>query len=425
MKFTRDLLSSRNQKGIAIILAVFCTVLIVYLVNEVTYETNVEYLIHAQSVNRLKAYYAARSGVELSLLRIKIYKKVQKQFGKNLGSQAGLLNMIWSFPLSWPPVLPEEVSGVEKEVVQDKVQDSLLDATFTTTILDEGSKIDLNDLASPSKTIREATKNQLLRVFNNKIENDRDWARDHADLQPSVLVNNIIDWVDEDTQSLNSGGERDFYPKLPSTITTPFPPNRGFRTLEELRLVAGMTNDYFELLAPQVTVYGAKAINPNSASRDVIKSLDPSITDEVVTAFLKRREDPSQGGHFKKADEFWDYLNSQGARVPQETQQNVPLTFEAVLNFRIRSVGEYKGSIREIEAVVMDIEASAAVVAEKIKKENQANAGGAGGAGATQPQIDPLTGRPVQQQQQQAGAGSNNNQTPSKGPPRVVYWFEK
>jgi general secretion pathway protein K len=418
MKFTRRLLSGKNQKGMAIVWAVFCVVMVSYIVTEISYETNIEYAIHAQSVNRIKAYYAARSGIELSLLRVKLYRKIQKQFGSQLGSNAGMLNLIWSFPLNWPPVLPEAASAVDKDNVQDKVKEAKLDSTFVATITDEGSKIDLNDLDSPSKVLRESTKKQLLKIFESKTQNDPDWARDHSDLRPEELVNNIADWEDADKTSLNGGDEVQFYKNPPQEL---WPPNRAFRSIEELRLVAGMTDELFDLLAPRVTVYGAKAINPNTASREVLQSLDPSMTDQVINEVMQRRDNPQNGGFFTSADDFWGFVNSKGARVPNDVQMEVPLIFDAVTNFRIQSVGEYHGAVRQIEAVVFDVTEAANVVAEKVKKENpNPNDPSQGGNPATPPGPGGRPGQPGRPPNQPAA-----NQTPSKGPPRIVYWFEK
>jgi general secretion pathway protein K len=69
----------KNQKGIALILAMFTIVIVSYLATEIAYETNVEYLVNAAAVQHVKAYYAARAGIELSLLRIKIYNQVTSQ----------------------------------------------------------------------------------------------------------------------------------------------------------------------------------------------------------------------------------------------------------------------------------------------------------------------------------------------------------
>lgn len=400
----------------AIILAVFCVVLVSYVVNEVTYESNIEYAVNAGSVNRLKAYYAAKSGVELSLLRIKLYKKIQKQFGKQLGSQAGLLNLIWSFPLSWPPLLPDEATGVDKDNLNDIVKEAKMDASFNATIFDEGSKIDINDLDSPSKSLREITKKQLLQIFEGKMQDD-EWARNHQDLRAEELINHLTDWLDADKQSLNGGDERQYYKdisELASIGIESFPPNRMFRTLDEVRLVAGMTDELFELLAPRITVYGAKAINPNTASREVIKSLDPSINDEIVGEVLARRDNPDKGGPFTAPDDFWGFINQRGGRVAKEIQEGVPLIFDAVTNFSIRSIGEYNGSLREIKAIVFDVTGAATAIADRLKKDNPP---------PTDPN-DPNKSAGTSGQKPNSSPGSQN-QTPSKGPPRIVYWSEK
>ena len=408
MKFTRQILSNKNQKGVAILMAVFCVVMITYIVNEVTYDSNIEYAIHAQAVNRLKAYYAARSGLEMSLLRIKIYKKIQTQFGKQLGGNAGMLNLIWSFPLSWPPVLPEGTSSVEKENIQDKVKEAKMDSGFNATIFDEGSKLDLNDLASPSKVIRDLTKKQLLAIFSQKMELDQNWAREHQDFKYEELVNNIIDWVDADKESLNGGDEHHLY----SDKQENYPPNRAFRSLDELRLVAGMKDDYFNLLEPLVTVYGAKSINPNTAPKEVLQALDKTITDEVIAEVIKRRDNPKEGGFFTSDKDFWNFVNSKGARVPQDVQDQTPISTDSVSNFRIRSIGEFHGAIREIDAIVFDVGGAATAIANKVKKES------AGANPNPNPTPTPAPGTV-------AGNAATPNQTPSKGPPRIVYWFEK
>ena len=71
MKFTRELLGRKNQKGVALMIAIFTVVIVLYLAMEILYETNIEYAVNAQAVHKVKAYYAAKSGYELSLLRIK------------------------------------------------------------------------------------------------------------------------------------------------------------------------------------------------------------------------------------------------------------------------------------------------------------------------------------------------------------------
>lgn len=409
MKFTRNLLGSKNQKGMALLLAVFTVVVITYLVMEISYDTNIEYIINSQAVNRLKAYYTAKSGVQLSLLRIKMFNKVSKQFGAQIPpAQRKMLDLIWSFPFAWPPLLPAETSGVDKDLIQAKVKESKIEGSYVATIADEGSKIDLNDLNSPSKGLRDISKKLMTQIFENRMKNDEDWARKNRDLKYEQVINNIIDWVSSGRASLNGGDKKQAYSDLQ---TDQLPPNRGFRSVEELRLVAGMDNEIFSMLKDRVTVYGMRAINPNHASAEVLKALDPSFKDEIISKIINRREDEKRG-HFVDENDFWGFVKSEGANVSAESQKSIPLVFNDVSNFRIKSAGAFANVAREIEVVVFDFSSVSSTIATRLQKESQAanpqaaNSQGTAASGASPP---------VQK---------NNDPLP-KGPPRIVYWSEK
>jgi general secretion pathway protein K len=405
----------RNQKGVALILAIFTVVMISYLVVEISYETSVEYVVNSNAIYRLKAYYAAKSGLELSLLRIKLYTKVQRQFGKQLGSQSKMLDMIWNFPFAWPLAVPAEASSVDKDMINEAMKQSQMEGSYFTQILDEGSKFDLNDLASDSKKIVEATKRNLTNIFTAKLE-DEAFMKTHPSFRPEELVEAITDFVDLDTTSTLHGSENTGYPTLPNNSGMDFqmPPNRGFRSVEELRLVPGVDDQIFNLLKDQVTVFGMKAINPNYASKDVIMSLDKSITKEVAQEILNRRENEKMGGPFKDGSDnckgdFWGFVNSKGGRIDEETMAQIPLKCDRVTNFRIKSVGEYNGVTREITAIVYDLKMSAQVVAEAVLKEKQAHPEEGAQPGATpKPTPTPAPPEPL-----------------PKGAPRIVYYNER
>ncbi|MGZ5279284.1 MAG: general secretion pathway protein GspK [Pseudobdellovibrionaceae bacterium] len=410
MKFTRNLLGRKNQKGVALLIAVFTVVIITYLVSEILYDTNVEYIVNSQAVNRLKAYYAAKSGLQISLLRIKIYNKVQKQVGGQLPeAQKKLLEMIWQFPLSWPPMIPEEASGVDKDMIKDKVKESAMDAVYVTSISDEGSKIDLNDLGSPSKGLREITKKLLMQIFENRMKNDEAWARTSEGIEYEKVINNMIDWVDGDSVGSSGSDERSPYGNI--TTEKPYPPNRSFRTVDEIRMVAGMTDDIFDMLRDRVTVYGTRAINPNHATGEVLKALDVSLNDEVITKILTRRNDPDKGP-FKDEKDFWGFVNAEGGNVSEEAQKAIPLVFTQVTNFRIRSTGEFGGANREIEAVVFDFSNVGKTIAARLQEEaNTAN-------GVQPPPLQPGAKPP-------ASSANKSNEPLPKGPPRIVYFIER
>jgi general secretion pathway protein K len=410
----------KSQSGVAMLMAIFTMVIITYLVVEISYESNVEYIVNGNAVNRVQSYYAAKAGLDFALLRLKIYQKAQGQFQNLPPAQRKLLDLIWQFPLNWPLALPgvelpttdsagtAEDGGLESDT-------PLMDATWATQIVDEGSKIDINDLDSPSKGLREASKALIMGIFENKMENDENFRRKYQDFRFEELVNNIIDWLDADLVAINGGDERQFYEVSIENVR--LPPNRGFRTVDEVRLVTGMTEELFALLKDRVTVYGMKAINPNYATAEVIKSIHSSITDEVAAAVIARRDDEREGGPYVDANDFWGYVQNKRGNVPKEIQDNLPLVFEAVYNFKITATGEKNGMIREITAITFDLDSAAMVVAEKLQSEANSNAGAGGNGGSGTSGGGTRTSG--------TGKPKNTKQTLPKGPPRIVYFLER
>lgn len=410
-----------NRRGIALMIAISCIMLIMWIAMEVSYDSNVEYLVNAQGLNRVKAYYAAKSGMQLSLLRIKIYQQAQAKLGSQLGNSK-MLDQIWQFPFAWPLPIPDDLSAVDKDSFKKMVTESSMDASYIVTIEDEGSKIDLNDLASPSKTLQELTKKQLVTIFTQKLKEDENFQREHSNVRFDELVNSIADWMSSKATSLNGGDKRSAYAELNQLSQSDYyPPNRPFRSIAELHMVPGMNDVFFDLLAPRVTIYGMKGINPNIASREVLKSLDPAMTDEVVSEILKRRDSEEEGGPFKcdqggGSSDFWNFVQSRGVRI-EGNPEDVPLICDSVINFRIRSTGEFASATREITAVVMDLQKTASKVKSYVDKDKKAAGGDdsgnpSGGAGG-----NPGSGG--------AGGGGNSASQVPKGPPRVVYWNER
>lgn len=410
---TRKIFSQKKegQKGVAILIAVFTVMIIMWLVTEITYDTNVEYVVNANSINKVKAYYAAKAGLDVSLLRIKLYTKIQAQLGASIPpDKRKLLDLIWNFPFAWPPMVPDEATGVDKDMIGDKVKEASMDATYYSTIADEGSKIDVNDLGSPSKGLRDLTKKLLLQIFENRMQNDEEWARANEDLKYREVIDNMQDWIDDDIAGTTNSDERALYADLPDIGEERMPPNRAFRTVDELRMVAGMNEEIYNMLKDRVTVYGMRAVNPNYASADLLKSLDVTMKQEVVDKIIARRNDDKAGGFFTSEGEFWSFANGEGANVSDEAQKEIPLTFTQVMNFRIKSVGEFAGVTREIEAVVFDFDTVAAAIAKKTIEDAQKAAG----------------------QQPPSSQGGNNQKSNNnskvqlpKGSPRIVYFIER
>lgn len=407
----------KKNKGIALIMAITTLMLMVYVATEVSKDSLTEFAINSQELNRLKVYYAARSGMQIALLRVKIFQQIGRQ---NLPPQLSkYMDEIWKFPFAWPIPVTGEMSAVDKDKVKDLNKESFMDAQYMHSIEDEGSKIDLNDLASPSKSLQQITKTQLLNIFNQKIETDEEFKLNYQSYQFENLINHIIDWMsDSNTAASGNGDKKSAF----SSLGENYPPNRGFRTIDELRLVPGMTDEFFNILAPQITIYGMKAINPNTASKEVLKSLDPSLTDAIVKEVMELREQAPFSGEGEKCN------NSLKAAIEQQGGGNrlsaefnkIPMICDKVINFRIVSNGIFgngKNAMQKtITTVVMDLSRSAQQVKKSVDadKKNQNNSQTSGQQQGN-PNPPPATG---------TKSGADQQEPLPKGPPRIVYWTE-
>ncbi|MEQ1665859.1 MAG: type II secretion system protein GspK, partial [Bdellovibrionales bacterium] len=346
-----------NERGVAMILAVFAMVLTIVIATEVAYETSVEYVSAANSLNRLKAYYAAKSGVELSLFRILLYKKAIATYGEQLKEKKNMLDPIWQFPMSWPPLGLDNLNAADKDNIAKIIKDSTLDTQYTAVIEGEGGKIDINDLGSDIQTISAGVHSQISQIFTNELENNKAFKNKYENFDFEELINNIQDWVDENNVSLNKSGDESSNYKLPDHAgNVTLPPNTSFKTLSELHMVHKMEDTFFNLLKDRVTVYGTKGINVNYAPEEVLKSIDTQIKADVLKKIIERRNDPKKGGPFLDETDFFNFLEGQGVRTDNLKKSKIPLLFDAEYNFRIISTGLSANIKREITAITYDID---------------------------------------------------------------------
>jgi general secretion pathway protein K len=345
---------TRNNRGVAILLALAFITIMMFIAVEISFDSQVEYHVATGEYDRLKAYYAAKAGAELSLFRIELFNQAMQAVGSKLGSNAKMLDLIWSFPFVWPPLTPPELDAASLDQIKTSTKESFMDAEFNTTIEPESGRIDVNDLASPSPALEKSTHAQVVKILQNKMENDQKFQRDNSSLVPEQLVNNIADYIDDDNVSRNGGNENALYPDYEKGM----PPNRPMVSIQELHMVAGMTDQIYEVLATELTTYGLKGVNVNRAPNEILQSIDPQITKEIADGIIKWRDDAETSGHGQFADEgaFKTALTSLGVNVSKFNEGKVPLYYGAEHIFRVKSTGRFGNSSREIIAIVYDFD---------------------------------------------------------------------
>lgn len=409
----------KSRTGAALMLALFASTLLMVIAVDIMYETSAEYVMTSQAINRVRAYWAARAGVEMSLLRIHIFRQAAPAVAKML-PDTSILDQIWKQPFVWPPVVPKDVSHTDQGQIQKAVKASDLSAlkvSYLATIDSEGAKIDINDLGSPSKIMSEAASKQLLQLLKAKTESDEEFGRKYRGENFQELINNIADWIDADDTGRNGGDEKSKYSQVPGGSL--LPRNQPLQSLEELHLVEGMNDEFFDIIAPAVTLYGAKGININQATKEVFTSFGPQFTKERVEQILKDRNDPRRGP-FKNEKDFMDYLSSIGITgniFENEDKSKTPLLFEAETNFRVRATGKSGHAQVDIVAIVYDPEKIQSRLEQALVQQAQSQ------TPPTQQSPAPIPGGAAPTQTP-APAPAETQTTPLKRP-KIIYWNEQ
>ncbi len=417
---------SRRQQGMAVILVISTILFIVLVIQETVFETQVEHRSARAELDALQSYYAAKSGVEIALLRIKAYRKVTFIPHAQMGIFRSYIDMMWRFPFRWPLALGEANESIKNK---DTVfEDSLMQARYQTMLTPTAGRLDINDLASPLPSLRQWTFDILFRLILQLREEQKQLKEAVSENDIFRILNNIKDWVDRDTYVGNDKilSEANLY-----TGEIP-PPNRSFISKEGLRHVKGVTNLLYKAIEPFITVYGEKGLNINMAPVQLIRALHNEFPTALAQEIVQQTQHTLPPVVFTK-DSFsefltqkgFDYLarellegksseNSSVPSLPAESNRHQisHLLFNAPYNFIISSKGMVGKSQKTITAVYMDMKALSSHFNKLVILENKA-AQGSSGQGSSE-----RRGKPTLVQPARSMTGELRLQ------PVIIYWKE-
>jgi general secretion pathway protein K len=135
------------------------------------------------------------------------------------------------------------------------------------------------------------------------------------------LSQTIMDWRDPDSLPRPVGAERDDYIKAEMLA---LPTNTGFRDVDDLRNVMGMTPEIYAASSPYFTTKGPGAVNLNTAPVPVLRTL-PGMTDATLNMILQLR---SQGRRIANVAQIFPAA-TRGGR-PRPGQLNSPQAINAL-----------------------------------------------------------------------------------------------
>ncbi len=142
------------------------------------------------------------------------------------------------------------------------------EAQVTVSMLDESGKIDINVVSD-----------QLLRGLLT--------SQGVVEEEVGALIDAMGDWRDPDSLKRLRGAEEAEYTAAGRKYK---PANAPFQTIEELKLVLGMTPALYQRLEPLITTFSRQpGVNPQIASREVLRAI-PGATEELIDAYILQRE---------------------------------------------------------------------------------------------------------------------------------------
>ncbi len=258
-------LQLRNQRGVALLLVLWITLLLTVIAAGFAVSVRVEGSAALNARGEAEAYALAVAGFQRALAEL---LDAWDYNALTDDGQAALLSLAGG----------KISAGQTQQPSPPRVQrdGTVARGTYRYQIVDEERKINVN-------LAHRVTLGRLLDTVGLPQGADRD-----------TIIDSIEDWIDPDPFVRLNGAEDDYY----LSLSPPYRAKNGpLDSLEELRLVRGVTPEVYDLLAPYLTVWGNGQINLNTASATVLQVRVP----QIAPLILAQREvqplvQPQRGG---------------------------------------------------------------------------------------------------------------------------------
>ncbi len=248
-----------KRRGIALLIVLMVTTILTVVVLDFAQSTRINFYIAANIQNGMKAYYMAKSGVQVaegSLLR-----DGQKNKDDHLDED-------WNNPLfSYIPLSETE--------------------TISVNITDESSKFNVNRMVGGTGSVRQSE----VEIFRKLLE--------LLQLDPTI-ADAAADWLDSDDEAYNGAGtENQFYGYSASPGGAYKAKNGQLSSLAEMKLIQGVNDDVFKKLAEVCTIYSDAKLNINTIQEKVLNAIILSIDEKadagkIISSITAYRDTPDQ-----------------------------------------------------------------------------------------------------------------------------------
>lgn len=290
----------RRQRGVALVMVLGTLTLLTVMLTEFQDEASAELGSSVAARDSVRAEYAARSAVNLSRLLLASEPTVRNSAGMILSLLTGGGKPpqipVWKFADAFLGAFNDEIGretfqGFSGLNLAEGKNLGLDGAGFRVEIVDEDSKLNVNVAARPDAFSKKRVAEQLLALMagaqHEEFFQGLDERGNLADRQ--TICGALIDWVDPDEVHeacdprvevrQQTAPEDSYYQLLPRPYQRK---NAAFDSLEELRLVRGVSDDFWaRFVEPDpdqpdkrlMTVWGTGQVNVNTADAKTLLAL--------------------------------------------------------------------------------------------------------------------------------------------------------
>ncbi len=260
-----------KEKGMILILALWSLSLLAFFAVYLGVGVRQKIIFLSRLETRSLLRSAARSGVKKAIMYL-CAQKEKKNLALSLQGKMNLMNNKDDFE----DILVGNAYFSIQYLDFDK---SFTKKTIRYGMMDEESKLNINV----------ASKQELSRLFYHVLTVKKE--------QADELALSVVDWRDFGDSVLDGFFSSRYYENLKHPYSTK---NGPFETLDELRVVKGITSQVYDKIIPFLTIYGDGIVNINTASRPVLVSI--GIDEGVVDVILSIRQGPD--GQEATKDDF-------------------------------------------------------------------------------------------------------------------------
>ncbi|MGO9062590.1 MAG: type II secretion system minor pseudopilin GspK [Candidatus Binataceae bacterium] len=298
--------AARSQRGVALLATMMAVTLLTVLILDFTTATSISYRSTANQANQLRAYYLARSGVQVG---IAMMAADVRQSALSNTPRVDSLQSMWALPL---PPLP--VDG----------------GWASLSIVDEARKLNINQLVGPNGQVNQPFAQTLGTLFTV------------LGIDPTTVIPSLIDWLDPDSVDTPGGAESDYYLRL----VPPYEARNGpMPTIGDLRLIRGINEAAFMRLKNFITTTPSVRVNINTAPPEVLMAVAPQLAQApsaLNSILAARTEHP-----FNNMTEVSELPGVSNLSTP------LPATFSTTSDyFTVTGLGSFAGTRTYVYATI-------------------------------------------------------------------------